>query len=465
MSQLKDADYIDFLARKAPKALERGLSKMPPISTVLFPFQRHCVEFLLRVGSGGLFLDTGLGKTLVQLEYAEHARQTENGRALILCPLAVAHQIAKEGQRFGYPARVIRDQSQASEGINVCNYDRLHLIEPDQFGVITLDEASILKSFTGKTTRALITAFENHRWRVPATATPAPNDHMELGQYAEFCGVMAANEMLSRFFINDTAQASQQWRLKRYGVDAFWDWMASWCRLAQLPSDLGGDDDGFILPPIQIHRHRAAESAPTLTGGLFGDEVVSATNLHTIKRATANVRAQIAVDLAMAEPSEPWVVWCDTDYEADAITDAFGDAPGIVEVRGSMSSEKKEAGLDAFSDGEARVMVTKPSVAGFGLNWQHCARTVFVGRSFSYESWYQAVRRFWRFGQAREVNVHLVVAEGEDSIARVIDRKADDHSNMKLAMRAAMLRNKGRDSATKVPYRPTHKGKPPSWIV
>jgi hypothetical protein len=377
----------------------------------------------------------------------------------------VAHQIAKEGQKFGYPARVIRDQSQAGEGINVCNYDRLHLIEPDQFGVITLDEASILKSFTGKTTRSLINAFENHRWRVPATATPAPNDHMELGQYAEFCGVMAANEMLSRFFINDTAQASQQWRLKRYGVEAFWDWMASWCRLAQLPSDLGGDDDGFILPPIQIHRHRAAESAPTLTGGLFGDEVVSATNLHTIKRATAGVRAQIAVDLAMAEPSEPWVVWCDTDYEADAITDAFGDAPGIVEVRGSMSPEKKEAGLDAFSDGDARVMVTKPSVAGFGLNWQHCARTVFVGRSFSYESWYQAVRRFWRFGQAREVQVHLVVAEGEDSIARVIDRKADDHSSMKTAMRAAMLRNKGRDSATKVPYRPTHKGKPPSWIV
>jgi superfamily II DNA or RNA helicase len=271
--------------------------------------------------------------------------------------------------------------------------------------------------------------------------------------------------MLSRFFINDTSQASQQWRLKRHGVEAFWDWMASWCRLAQLPSDLGDTDDGFILPPIQVHRHRAAESAPTMQGGLFGDEVVSATNLHQIKRATASKRARIAVDLAMSEPDERWVIWCDTDYEADAITAAFGEALWVTEVRGSMSADQKEAGLDAFADGNARVMITKPSVAGFGLNWQHCARTVFVGRSFSYESWYQAVRRFWRFGQLREVQVHLVVAEGEDSIARVIDRKADDHASMKVAMREAMRRNKGRESATKVPYRPTCKGKLPAWIV
>ena len=410
-------------------------------------------------------MDTGLGKTLVQLEYIEHARQASNGMGLILTPLAVARQIEHEAQRFGYPARVIRDQSEAREGINICNYDRLHLIDPQAFGAVTLDEASILKSFTGKTTRSLIEAFKDHRWRVPATATPAPNDHMELGQYAEFCGVMQSNEMLSRFFINDTMQASQQWRLKRHGVEAFWDWVASWCRLAQLPSDLGDSDDGFDLPPIAVHRHRAAENAPTVSGGLFGDEIVSATNLHTIKRETAGKRAMIAANLALSDSREPWVIWCDTDYEADAILDALGDAPGVVEVRGSHAPERKEANLDAFANGTARVMVTKPSVAGFGLNWQHCARTVFVGRSFSYEAWYQAVRRFWRFGQAREVQVHLVVAEGEDSIARVIDRKADDHASMKTAMRAAMARNKGKSSATRVAYQPTCKGNLPSWIA
>jgi len=356
--------YDKFLAEKTPIALKRGLSAMPSISSSLFPFQRHCVEFLLGVGSGGLFLDTGLGKTLVQLEYAEHARQTENGMALILTPLAVAKQIEREAHRFGYPARVIRNQSEAREGISICNYDRLHLIDTSAFGVVTLDEASILKSFTGKTTRSLINAFDGHRWRVPATATPAPNDHMELGQYAEFCGVMQSNEMLSRFFINDTANASQSWRLKRHGIESFWDWVASWCRLAQLPSDLGDDDSGFDLPPISVHRHRAAESAPTMNGGLFGDDVVSATNLHKVKRATANKRAMIAANLATSDAHEPWVIWCDTDYEADAIMDAIGDTPGVVEVRGSMTTERKEANLDAFALQDARVLVSKPSVCG-----------------------------------------------------------------------------------------------------
>jgi superfamily II DNA or RNA helicase len=456
--------YHDFLAAKTPRALQRGLSRIPPLSSRLFPFQRHCVEFLLSLGTGGLFLDTGLGKTLVQLEYAEHARQASNGRALILTPLAVAKQIEREAHKFGYPAHVIRDQSEIREGINICNYDRLHLLDPQAFGVVTLDEASILKNFTGKTTQTLIDAFAGLRWKVPATATPAPNDHMELGNYAEFCEIMAANEMLSRFFINDTSQASQQWRLKRHGVETFWDWMASWCRLAQLPSDLGDQDEGFVLPPIRVHRHRAAESAPQPGGSLFGDVLLSATNQHQIKRATATKRALLAAELATSD-QEPWVIWCDTDYEQDAILDALGDTLWVVEVRGSMPAERKESNLEEFALGKARVMVTKPSVAGFGLNWQHCANTCFVGRSFSYEAWYQAVRRLWRFGQAKEVQVHLIVAEGEDSIARVIDRKAADHASMKTAMRAAMNRNRGRESAVKVPYRPHHKGHIPSWLT
>lgn len=455
--------YADFLAAKAPRAVPRGLSRMPAISSSLFPFQRHCVEFLLTAGAGGLFLDTGLGKTLVQLEYAELARQASNGMALILTPLAVAKQIEREARKFGYSARVIRDQSEAREGINICNYDRLHLLEPDEFGVVTLDEASILKSFGGKTTRLLTATFEPHRWKIPATATPAPNDHMELGNYSEFCSIMNSNEMLSRFFINDSSQASQVWRLKRHGVEAFWDWMASWCRLAQLPSDLGDADDGFVLPPINVTRHRAAESAPVVKGGLFGDETLSATNMHIVKRATANRRAEIAVSLAKSN-SEPWVIWTDTDYEADEVMNLFGTSDEVVEVRGSMDADRKERNLEAFADGSKRIIVTKRSVAGFGLNWQHCAHTVFVGRSFSYESWYQAVRRFWRFGQTRTVQVHLVVAEGEDSIARVIDRKADDHASMKAAMREAMRRNSGRVSATKVAYNPKHKTSLPRWL-
>jgi superfamily II DNA or RNA helicase len=456
--------YAHFLASKVPVASKRGIAGAATKAGHLFDYQRKCVDFALDAGSCGMFLDTGLGKTLVQLDYLEHARHAENGRALLLTPLAVARQIEREAHRFGYQARVIRDQSEAGEGINICNYDRLHLLDTQSFGAVSLDEASILKSFTGKQSRSLIESFNGLRFKMAATATPAPNDHMEIGPYAEFCEVMNSNEMLSRFFINDTMEASQKWRLKRHGVDAFWDWMASWCRLAQRPSDLGGDDTGFDLPPINVVRHRAAENAPTVTGGLFGDDVVSATNLHAVKRETIGKRAAIAADLAMATVG-PVVIWCDTDYESDAILAALGDAPGVVEVRGSMKPEAKEAALDAFALGNARVMVTKPAVAGFGLNWQHCHNTVFVGRSFSYEAWYQAVRRFWRFGQKNTVNVHLVVAEGEDSIARVIDRKASDHDSMKAAMRAAMQRNQGRSTGRKVIYNPIYKGSLPSWIA
>lgn len=455
--------YESFLAAKAASAPLRGMKSCPQLSSHLFPFQRECVAFNLEAGGTGLFLDTGLGKTLCQLEFCEHARHEGNGRALLLTPLAVAQQIHREGQKFGYKTRVIRDQDDAGDGINILNYDRLHLITPDEFSTVALDESSILKSFTGKTTKTLIDAFARHRFKLSATATPAPNDHMELGNHAAFCGIMASNEMLSRFFINDTSTASQQWRLKHHAVVPFWDWMASWSRLAQLPSDLGGSDDGFILPPVNIIRHRAADSAPLVSGGLFGDDL-SATSMHDVKRHTAAERAKVAANLVTAD-SEPWVIWVDTDYEADAVMAVLGDRGDAVEVRGSQSADEKERGIVGFIDGTYRILVTKSGICGFGLNLQHCARTCFVGRTFSYESWYQAVRRFWRFGQSREVQVHIVVAAGEDNIGRVIDRKADGHADMKLAMRAAMLRGTSKEQRVKIAYHATHKGHIPSWLA
>lgn len=464
--------YLDFLRGKEARAPMRGLESVPPLAPHLFPFQRSCVDFLLRAGSGGLFLDTGLGKTACELEWCHHAAGATNGRALILTPLAVARQIEREGKRWGYEIRVIREQSEAGIGINVSNYDRLDRLDPSAFGAVALDESSILKAFTGKTSQALRERFAGHRFRLSATATPAPNDHMELGQHAEFCGVMSSVEMLSRFFINDTSQASQHWRLKRHGIEAFWDWMASWCRMASMPSDLGDSDDRFVLPPIVTHRHRAAGTIKPEAGSLFAFDTVSATGMHARKRETAEARAKIAAEIVASEPSESWVVWCDTDYEADAIMAALFDAHaqiartgGIYEVRGSHPLERKESALAGFADGSVRVLVTKPSVCGFGLNWQHCARTVFVGRSFSYEAWYQAIRRLWRFGQSREVECHLIVASGEDAIGRVIDRKAGDHASMKREMTAAMRRAMGASSAVRVPYRPTHDGRLPRWFA
>lgn len=252
--------YADFLASKAITAKHRGMDSAPKLKPHLFPFQRHCVDFALRCGSAGLFLSTGLGKTACELEWAIHAALASNGKALILTPLAVARQIEAEAKRWSYPARVIRSQEDAAEGINICNYDRMGLLEPTKFEAIVLDESSIIKNFTGKTSAALIAQFSQHRWRLSATATPAPNDHQELGTQSEFLGVMSMNDMLVRWFINDSADTGT-WRLKGYAREP-WDWMASWCRMADHPRDLGDYSvAGYDLPELRVIHHRAVRGA------------------------------------------------------------------------------------------------------------------------------------------------------------------------------------------------------------
>ncbi len=452
-------EYAAFLASKAPKPVAVGIEPgdMP---AHLFDYQAECVRFALRQGRAAMFLDTGLGKTRIQLEWCKQAAAATNGAALLLTPLAVARQIEREGQSLGYDVRVIREQSDAGPGINVCNYDRLDKLDHAAFGAVSLDESSILKSMTGATSRGLIAAFAGHRFKLASTATPAPNDHMELGTHAEFLGIMRSAEMLSRWFINDTSAASQVWRLKGHAIEPFWDWVASWARCAETPADLGYDASRFILPALNIHRHHAAGDNRAPAGELFAVDV-SATTMHQTKRDTAEARAHMTAQMVAQSPDEPWVIWCDTDYEADAIKAAI---PAAVEVRGSHKAEIKERNLEAFALSQSRYMLTKPEVAGMGLNWQHASKMVFVGRSFSYERWYQAVRRCWRFGQTRPVDVHLIVAEGEDQIGRVIDRKAKDHTTMKRAMAAAMRRANGTTSAVKVPYVPNFTTEVPSWM-
>jgi hypothetical protein len=458
-------DYQKFLAGKAAKAPMRGLCTIPTLADHLFTFQAHSVAHALTVGAAGLFLDTGLGKTECQLEWCQKALEASNGRALILTPLAVAGQTARRAERWGYEARVIRDQSEAGPGINICNYDRLERLDTAAYGAVSLDEASILKSFTGKTTQALTAAFRGTRFKLVATATPAPNDHMELGNYADFLEIMAANEMLSRWFINDTSTASQEWRLKGHAEQDFWDWMASWSRMASMPSDLTGrsaDDEGFVLPPFALRRHRAEEShIKGLDDGLFATPNMSATSLHDLKRQTSSARADVAAGLVAAEPGESRILWVDTDYEGDAVKTAI---PTARDIRGSMSIDQKEEILAAFESGEIKHLIAKPAMCGYGLDWSHCARMSFVGRSYSYETYYQAVRRCWRFGQKRPVTVDLIVAEGEDTIGRVIDKKASDHDKMKVAMREAMTRAGKSKASVKTAYHPTHEGRLPAWL-
>lgn len=427
--------YLELLAGKQRHAPMRGLREVPALHGRLFDYQRAAVEYLLRAGCGAAFLDTGLGKTAIQLEWARVVAEETGRPVLMFAPLAVGRQHVAEAARMDIEARVVREAADVRPGINITNYERLHKFTPDDLGAVVLDESSIIKAFTGATTRALMKFAAPLPWRLCATATPAPNDHMELGQHAQFLGVMESHEMLARWFIADQTQMGT-YRLKRHGIESFWRWVASWARMASRPSDLGGCDEGFALPPLELERHivRVDIGADT-DGALFRMADTSATGIHREKRLTSADRAQRVADIVRADPGEAWVVWVETDYDADSVCAAL---PEAVEIRGSHKPEVKEQRLVDFSEGRLRVLVTKPSIAGFGLNWQHCARTAFAGLSFSYEQFYQAVRRFWRFGQRRAVQVHVVMAETEEAIWQVVARKRDDHETMKAQMVRAM---------------------------
>lgn len=451
--------YLKLVASKVERAPMRGLSSIPALHGSLKDHQRDVTDFLLRAGCGAAFLDTGLGKTFIELEWSRVLHEHVNRPVLMLAPLAVSHQHKREADKFGIPATVVRSADDVCAGINITNYERLHLFQPETFGAIVLDESSIIKSFSGKTTRALMEFAESIPFRLAATATPAPNDHMEIGQHAQFLGVMRSSEMLARWFIADQTEMGR-YRLKRHGVKSFWSWVASWSRCVAKPSDIGYSDDGYVLPPLNVHRHVVKTDITQDAGdALFRIPDMSATAIHKEKRITAPARAERIAELVNGDRDQ-WVVWCETNYEADELTARIPDA---LEVRGDMSVEMKEERLAAFTNGTARVLVSKPSICGFGLNWQQCHKTAFIGLNFSYEQFYQAVRRFWRFGQSEAVECHIAMAETELAIWNVIQRKQADHESMKAEMCEAMRRAVERRTVRN-PYNPNVRATLPDWI-
>lgn len=460
--------YRKLIASKAVRFEPRGIKKVPALHPKMFPHQAASTEFALRAGCAGLFLATGLGKSLCSLEWGRVVMEMANKPVLMLAPLAVAKQHEREAVKFGIDAKAIREPNEiGGTRIYITNYERLSKFDADAFCAVIADESSILKGFNGRTSREMIETFAGMRFRLSATATPAPNNHMEIGQQAEFLGVMRSMEMLSRWFINDTSTASQVWRLKGHAVDGFWDWVASWARCMARPSDLGYDDAMHDLPELNTFTHTVDADRSSNRGAekdgqerLFRMPDMSATSIHTEKRMTAEARANAINEVVRAEPNEAWLIWTDTDYDADAVTSILPDA---IEVRGSMTPEMKEERLVAFSEGKIKILLTKPSVAGFGLNWQHCARMAFTGISFSFESYHQAVRRCWRFGQTRPVHVHVVMADTEKAIIDVITRKQDDFDEMGTAMRSAMSRAVNIQNARN-PYMPKRKVALPSFI-
>ena len=460
--------YQELLARKRVMFEPRGLKRVPGLSPALREHQLHSTKFALKAGCGALFLDTGLGKTLCALEWGRVLVEKLNKPVLMLAPLAVGPQHRREAEKFGIEAHYVREPQQITHpSIWITNYERLEKFAEFEWGGVILDESSILKSFTGKTTRALIETFAATPYRLACTATPAPNDHMELGQHSEFLGAMDSNEMLARWFISDQKNMGR-YRLKRPAVGPFWDWVASWARCISLPSDIGLSDDGFVLPELLLKQQvvradTSIDAGEERKGGqlrMFRIPEMSATSIHREKRLTVTARADAIAKTVASEPGEPWVIWCDTDYEADALAERI---PEAVEVRGSMSAEKKEERLVGFTEGDVRILITKPSIAGYGLNWQHCARQAFVGLSFSYESFYQAVRRSHRFGQLRSVHVHVAMADTEKVIWDVINRKSGDHESMKRQMRSAMARAVAKHKVFE-DYRPTRRVKVPAWL-
>lgn len=461
------ASYRELLIAKHVRFHPRGINGDFDLCSAMFPHQANVTDFLLRSGCGAAFLDTGLGKSLIALDWGRIVAAHTGKSVLMLAPLAVGPQHAREAQKFGIDAVYLREPPNGPmPPVVITNYERMHLWDLSQFSGVILDESSILKSLNGRTKAALIEAFFATPYRLACTATPAPNDHMELGNHAEFLGVMRSNEMLSRWFVNDTSMASQKWRLKGHATNQFWDWVASWARCIGKPSDIGCSDDGFILPDLVEHNH-VVTADRSINAGFEGEQglmfrmpEMSATSVHKEKRLTLDDRADAIAEVVSADNGEPWVIWCDTDAEADAISARIDDA---VEVRGSMKPEMKEDRLVAFGEGRERVIVTKPSIAGFGLNWQHCARVAFVGLSFSYEAYYQAVRRCWRFGQLRPVHVHVAMADTEKAIFDTITRKSEDHEAMKVAMTSATRR--AMCAVSQREYDATEKMALPEWLM
>lgn len=414
-------DYAEFLGTKRHVAPNAGVTVSPDaLHHALFDFQRAVVCWALRKGRAALFLDTGLGKTICQLAWSQHAAE----RTLILAPLAVARQTVLEGARFDIPVAYVRSQAEADakapSGIVITNYEMLRHMDPSAFGAVVLDESSILANFSGVTKKALVSAFRPTPMRLCCTATPAPNDIVELTNHADFLSIMNPREMTTTFFISKGSnQKDGKFRLKSHARAHFFRWLASWAMAVKHPSDLGFDDRGFRLPPLDI-LSATVETDYTPPGQLFAVGLDGVQDRAAVRRGTLADRVARTLEIVGEEPNEPWLIWCGLNDEADAVTAGI---PGAVQVTGSDSPEEKADALQAFADGRIRVLVTKPTIAGFGLNFQRCARMVFVGLGDSYQAYYQAIRRSWRYGQTRRVRAWIVLSELERAIHENVLRK------------------------------------------
>lgn len=423
------SDYASFLKTKQVNIVPSGFTPND-LNPKLFEFQSDIDRWALGRGKAALFEDCGLGKTPQQLVWADAVARETRRPVLILAPLAVSKQTEREGAKFDVDVKAVSSDIEVKKGGNVwvTNYEKLHHFDAGRFGGAVLDESSILKSFTGSTRNLLIEKFADTPFKLCCTATPAPNDFMELGNHSEFLGVLTRTEMLSTFFVHDGGDTAK-WRLKGHAEEEYWKWICQWAVMIRKPSDLGYSDQGFELPPLSIHHH-VVEGQPT-EGMLFQVEVQSLMERRQARRASLEQRAHALADVVAMNPNEPWLIWCDLNDEADLAEKLI---PNSIQVAGRHSDEQKEERMLGFSEGRYQNMVSKPSIAGWGMNWQHCANVAYLGLSDSYEMFYQSLRRAYRYGQKNPVNCHIVTSESEGAVVKNIERKEKDAMRMAQEM-------------------------------
>lgn len=419
--------YEEFIAAKALTPVVAGFDVSPDdLNENLFDFQRVIVKWALKRGRAAIFANTGLGKTLMQTSWGDSVCQHTQGNVLIVAPLCVAHQTVQEGEKFGIDIHYCREQSQVKPGINITNYEMLDKFDMAEFHGIVLDESSIIKHRDGKTRNYIIEQCQQVPYRLSCTATPSPNDFMELGNQAEFLGLMTMSEMLAMYFIHDGGETSK-WVLKGHGRVKFWQWLSTWSVVIGSPTDLGFNGDAYVLPPLVYHDHIVESLA---SDGLFANVATGLMERNKARKDSIDDRVARCAEI-VNNSTEQWVVWCHRNEEGEKLEKLIA---GSKNIQGSDSIDFKESTIDSFSDGNLRVMITKPSISGFGMNWQHCHNTAFVGLSDSWEQYYQAIRRFYRFGQKQEVNVHVISAESEGAVVVNIKRKEDQHETMSKEM-------------------------------
>ena len=426
--------YEEFLKDKAFTSEFVGFQPAD-LNPMMFDFQKDIVKWACRKGKACVFADCGMGKGIIALEWARQVHIHSGGGVLIVAPLAVSNQFVREGRKFGIEVNKCKDASDVIEGINVTNYERLEKFEHIEFSGVALDESSILKNYSGKTRNQILDMFKNVPFKLACTATPSPNDFMELANHAEWVDSLKRSELLATYFVHDGGNTSK-WRLKGHAVNAFWDFVSTWAVTITKPSDLGYSDDGYRLPEMRVRKTVVQSDNGFDDDRLFPVEAITLTDQRTARRNTMELKADYIAQMVNSDDSQ-WIVWTYLNAESAYLTDAIQDA---VEVKGSDSDDHKEDVLTRFAEGDIRVLVTKPSIAGFGLNLQSCSKEVFCGLSHSWEEYYQAIHRVYRYGQTRPVEIHIVVSDQETAIVNNVLAKQKGNDTMQKEMTRRSIR-------------------------